>query len=120
MALPDPADGARTQPHNLGQASSAPVGSLGGLLLCGPSYHLLNHLCGKRLLPPRTRGFFLDASDATLDKAATPKADRPACGAEQLGDLAVLLALGARQDDLRSRRHTHGRIPSSRELPQFL
>src|SRR5436305_6239638 len=120
MAFPDPADGARTQPHHLGQTATAPVGSLCRLLLRGLAHHLLDHLFGNRLLPPRPRGIFLDASDPILDKAATPKTDRPACRSEELSDLAVLLALGAQQDDPRSLYHTHGSTPSSRERSEFL
>src|ERR1700709_2755093 len=120
MAFPDPADGARTQTHHLGQTATTPVGPLCRLLLRGLAHHLLNHLFGNRLLPPRRRGIFLDASDPLLDKAAAPKTDRPACRAEELSDLAVLPALGAQQDDPRSLHHTHGRTPPSRELAQLL
>src|SRR5439155_17337774 len=84
--------------------------------------------CAPPLGPPlrqlasaaRPRGIFLDASDPILDKAATPKTDRPACRSEELSDLAVLLALGAQQDDPRSLHHTHGSTPSSRERTELL
>src|SRR5215213_5331745 len=94
MALPDPADAARTQSHRLGQAPTAPVSSLRRLLLRRLADHFLNDLFGKRLLPSWPRGVFLDTSDALLEKAMTPKTDSPARGPEKLRDLAVLLALG--------------------------
>lgn len=113
MTPPDAADRARAQPHHLGQAPGAPVGSRYGSLLCCLADDLSNHLVGNRTPPPGARSILQDAVDPLLDKATAPDTYRPTRHPQDLGDLLVLLVFGGQQDNPRSLDDTRRRLTAT-------